>query len=53
MSNKKKCSCGKHKSEHHEEMTQSELITHVKDCLKDAIHKLECIQEVLDKVAIE
>ena len=53
MSKKEKCSCGKHKSEHHKEMTQSELIAHVKECLTGAIDRLECIKEVMDRITIE
>ena len=53
MSKKKKCSCSNHESDHHKEMTQSEQIAHVKECLTDAIDKLECIKEVIEKIKIE
>ncbi len=53
MSKKKNCSCGKHKNEHHEEMTKSESLAHVKECLSNTIEKLECIKEVLDNISIE
>jgi len=50
MSKEKNCSCGKHKNERHNEMTQSEQIAHVKECLTDAIDRLECIKEVIEKI---
>jgi hypothetical protein len=53
MSKKKKCSCEKHKKGHHEEMSQSEMIEHVKDCLSDVIDRLACIKEAVEKIPIE
>jgi hypothetical protein len=53
LSKKEKCACGKHKSKHHGEMTQPELIAHVKECLEGAIDRLECIKEVMDRITTE
>ncbi|MFX0124842.1 MAG: hypothetical protein ACFFAE_14520 [Candidatus Hodarchaeota archaeon] len=49
MSKKNKCSCGKHKKEHHEEMSDSEKLKHLKECLRDVIKRLECIKELVDE----
>ncbi|UCE13262.1 MAG: hypothetical protein JSV04_13885 [Candidatus Heimdallarchaeota archaeon] len=53
MSKKKECSCGKHKKGHHEEMSQSEKIEHLKGCIGDVIERLECIKELAEKITIE
>lgn len=53
MSEKKDCSCGKHKKSHHKEMNPSEKVEHLKECLGDAIHRLECIKEMIDKFPFE
>ncbi len=52
MSEKKKCTCGKHKEKHHEEMTPRESFEHIKECLTSTIEKLECIKDTLDKISI-
>lgn len=49
MAEKKDCSCGKHKKGHHEEMSQSEKVKHLKECLGDVIDRLQCIKEMVDK----
>ncbi len=53
MSEKKKCSCGKHEKGHHEEMSDSEKIEHLKECLGDVIERLDCIKEMVDKISID
>lgn len=53
MSQKKDCSCGKHKKGHHEEMNQPEKIEHLKDCLKDVIDRLECIKEMVEEYSLD
>ncbi|MHA1967335.1 MAG: hypothetical protein ACW964_06000 [Candidatus Hodarchaeales archaeon] len=53
MSEKKKCTCGKHKGEHHKEMTKIESLEHAKECLTSTIERLECIKDTLDKISIE
>ncbi len=53
MSQKKDCSCWKHKEGHHEEMSHSEKIAHLKECLGDVIERLECIKEMAEKISIE
>ena len=53
MSKKSNCSCGKHKKGHHNEMTQSESLEHVKECLENTIEQLECIKETLDKIEMK
>ncbi|MFX0087382.1 MAG: hypothetical protein ACFFAU_17160 [Candidatus Hodarchaeota archaeon] len=53
MSKKRNCSCGKHKKGHHEEMSHSEKVEHLKDCLGDVIHKLECVKELIEELPLE
>lgn len=53
MSEKKKCTCGKHKGERHKEMTKTESLEHAKECLTSTIERLECIKDTLDKISIE
>jgi hypothetical protein len=53
MSKKKDCSCGKHKKGHHEEMSHSEKVVHLKECLGDVIDRLECIKEMVEKLPLE
>ena len=49
MSKKKDCSCGKHEKGHHKEMSQSEKVNHLKECLGDVIDRLQCIKEMVDE----
>ena len=53
MSKKKECSCGKHEKGHHEEMSHSEKVKHLKECLGDVIDRLECIKEMVEKFPSE
>ncbi len=53
MSKKKECSCGQHKKSHHDEMSHSEKVEHLKECLGDVIHRLECIKEIVEKLPLE
>lgn len=53
MSEKKKCSCKKHEKGNHEEMSHSEKIEHLKECLGDAINRLECIKEMAEKISLD
>ena len=63
MSEKKdKCCHGHKKGSHgkdsqkkcdHENMSQSELLNHLKECLNCSLGKLECIRDSLDKISIQ
>ena len=53
MSEKKRCTCDKHKGDHHKEMTKTESLEHAKECLTSTIERLECIKDVFDKISIE
>lgn len=53
MLKKKDCSCGKHQKSHHEEMSNTEKVEHLKECLGDVIDRLECIKEIVDSFPSE
>lgn len=53
MAKKKECSCGKHKKAHHDQMSHSEKVVHLKECLGDVIDRLECIKEIVENLPLE
>ncbi|MFX0016231.1 MAG: hypothetical protein ACFFB2_13200 [Promethearchaeota archaeon] len=52
MSEKKECSCGKHKKSHHEKMSPKEKIEHLKECLGEVVTRLECIKEIIEELSV-
>ena len=50
---KNKCTCKKNEKGNHEEMSHSEKIEHLKECLGEVINRLECIKEMAEKISLD
>ncbi len=43
-----KCKCGD--SKHHKEMSDDERLDHLKECFDEALERIQCVREELEKL---